>query len=128
MNVSDEQFEQMISQAMNELPEGYVKRLNNVAITFDDDPTPAQRQKLKLREGHTLFGLYEGVPPIKRSGNYSMILPDKITIFKNPITKFAQNIAELKRQIKHTLWHEIGHHYGLDHGRIHDLENGNERH
>src|ERR1044071_6507862 len=123
--MSDEDFEQLINQAMDELPQAYIERLDNVAITYDDEPTPAQREKLRLRCNETLFGLYEGIPLTKRNSGYNLVLPDKITIFKNPILHATNSPAELKRQIKHTLWHEIAHFYGLDHDRIHELENKN---
>lgn len=108
---------------MDELPQEYISRLNNVAIIYADDPTPEQRHELKLRCDQTLFGLYQGIPLTKRNAGYNMVLPDKITLFKNPILHFSQDLAAFKKQVKHTLWHEIAHYYGLDHDRIHQLEN-----
>lgn len=122
MEISDEQFSEIISDAMDELPEEYISRLDNVAITYEDVPTADQRAKLKLRCNQTLFGLYEGIPLTKRGAGYNMVLPDKITIFKLPILSVSQNMDELKKQTKHTLWHEIAHFFGLDHDRIHELE------
>lgn len=115
-------FSVLISQAMDELPQEYIEGLNNVAVTYEDDPSAEQRVKLKLRGRETLFGLYEGIPLTKRSGNYSGVLPDRITLFKNPMLHSSRDMNDLKRQIKHTLWHEIAHYYGLDHDRIHELE------
>jgi predicted Zn-dependent protease with MMP-like domain len=108
---------------MDELPQERIKRLDNVAIVVEDEPTAEQRVKLKLRCDMTLFGLYEGIPLTKRGAGYNLVLPDKITIFKNPIQHYAHDLASLKDQIKRTLWHEIAHYYGLDHDRIHALEN-----
>ena len=122
VDISDDDFAAMISQAMDELPQEYITGLKNVAVTYDDEPTPAQREKLKLRGGDALYGLYEGIPRTQRSGNYSMVLPDKITIFKNPMVQMVPNRDQLKWQVKHTLWHEIAHYYGLDHDRIHEIE------
>lgn len=122
MEISDKQFEQLINAAMDELPQEYIERLDNVAITFDDDPSPSQRKELKLRCHDTLLGLYEGIPLTKRNAGYSMVLPDKITLFKDPIVQLSTDVASLKQQIKHTLWHEIAHYYGLDHDRIHEIE------
>lgn len=123
IEITDEEFDQTISNAMDELPQEYIKRLNNVAIVYADEPTPEQREKLKLRCDQTLFGLYEGVPLTKRGAGYNLVLPDKITIFKNPILYNSIDLDGFKRQVKHTLWHEIAHYYGLDHNRIHELEN-----
>ena len=107
---------------MDELPPKYIEKLNNVLITYEDEPTPEQREKLKLRCNESLFGLYEGIPLTSRGAGYAMVLPDRITIFKNPIMMFSHDLSSFKAQVKHTLWHEIAHYYGLDHDRIHYLE------
>lgn len=122
LDVSDQEFDKLISQAMDQLPEKYIKNLQNVLVTYEDEPTEEQRQKLKLRGNQTLFGLYEGIPRTRRGAGYNLVLPDKITIFKRPILASVSSQEELQEQIKHTLWHELAHYYGLDHGRIHELE------
>jgi predicted Zn-dependent protease with MMP-like domain len=122
MNLSDEEFDLLISRAMDELPEKYIKGLDNVAIVYADDPDEHQRSKTHLNEHSLLFGLYEGIPLTKRGAGYSFVLPDKITLFKNPILTVSHTPEQLFEQIKRTLWHEIAHYYGLDHDRIHDLE------
>ena len=119
---SDEQFDALITRAMDELPQEYISGLQNVAIVMADEPDAVQREKLKLRHDHLLLGLYEGVPRTARTGNEAGILPDKITLFKYPILTVSRNDEELFEQIKRTLWHEIAHYYGLDHDRIHHLE------
>ncbi len=123
MTLSDQVFEQLINRAMDELPQEYIKNLNNVAITYDDNPTPEQLQKQGVRQGSLLLGLYEGIPQTGRGAGYAMVLPDKITLFKNPILAVVHDEQSLFEQIKRTLWHEIAHHYGLGHDVIHRLEN-----
>lgn len=125
--ISDEQFDAIISQAMDELPAEYIEKLNNVLVTYEDEPSSEQREKLKLRCDQTLFGLYEGIPLTKRGNNYTFVLPDKITIFKKPILHYSHDFASFKEQVKRTLWHEIAHYYGLDHDRIHELEQKPQR-
>lgn len=113
--VSQKQFEEFVGDALDALPKRYQERLNNVVIVAEDQPNEEQRQKFHLYNGRTLFGLYEGIPLTRRGNNYSGVVPDKITIFKLP-TEFASNSeAELKEQIRHTVWHEVAHYYGLDH-------------
>ncbi len=121
MNLTDEQFDTLISRAMDELPQEYIKGLNNVAIVMADNPTPEQVQKMKL-QGKLLLGLYEGVPLTHRGNGWSGMLPDKITLFKHQILMIVHDERSLFEQIKRTLWHEIAHYYGLDHDRMHELE------
>lgn len=122
MDISDEQFNNLIAETLDELPAEYTTRLNNVLITYEDEPTPDQRVKLNLRGRETLFGLYEGIPLTNRTGNYSGVVPDRITLFKLPLLRVSPDLESLRAQIKHTLWHEIAHYFGLDHGRIHEIE------
>ena len=122
MEITDDIFDKLISQAMDELPQEYIARLQNVAITYEDAPTPEQLQKQGLSHGQTLLGLYEGIALTRRGDSYGGVLPDKITLFKLPIVHSVHDLDGLKVQIKHTLWHEIAHYFGLDHDRIHEIE------
>lgn len=121
IEVSDGQFQEFITEALATLPKEHIKHLENVAILYEHEPTEEQRRKLALRHDQTLFGLYEGVPLSQRQGA-TRLFPDKITIFIDPMLASAGTVAELKEQIRHTLWHEIAHYYGLGHERIHELE------
>lgn len=122
LEISDEQFSAVIAEVMDELPRTHMDAVKNVAIVYADEPTEEQREKLELRNDQTLFGLYEGVPLTKRQG-VTGFPPDKITIFKNPILSFVSTPQELRAQVKHTVWHEVAHYFGLDHPAIHALEN-----
>ncbi len=122
ISVSNDEFEAMIAEAIDALPERFLDHAKNVAIVWADEPSQEQRVKMKLRPYESLYGLYEGIPLINRGDNYNLVLPDKITIFKHPIVRHAANHEAIKQQVLHTLWHEIAHHYGLDHDRIHELE------
>lgn len=128
LKLNDKEFEQIIADALDSLPQDRVEGLKNIAITYEDDPSPEQRQRLHLRGDQTLYGLYEGIPLTQRPaadsilGGNAMHLPDKITIFKHPILQSASSLEAVKEQVRHTLWHEIAHYYGLDHQRIHELE------
>jgi predicted Zn-dependent protease with MMP-like domain len=122
MILSDEKFEKYLSEAIDDIPKPYSDRLQNVAFILEDDPTPEQRHRLNLYPNETLFGLYEGVPLPRRGGTLKL-LPDKITIFKNPLQAASPDERALKDNIGHTVWHEVAHYYGLDHAMIHNLEN-----
>lgn len=122
-DVTDEEFDLLIQRAMSELPQEYIKNLDNVAILYADDPTPEQLVRNHIDANHLLLGLYEGIPQTSRlSSSYSGVLPDRITIFKNPIRYVTYDDESFFQQIKRTVWHEIAHHYGLGHDRIHVIE------
>lgn len=122
MQLTDEQFDQIITRAMNELPQEYIKGLENVVIVQADDPTPEQLEKMKVDRHHVLLGLYEGIPLTERGSGFSGMLPDKITMFKNSILAVVNDDRELFEQVKRTLWHEIAHYYGLNHNRIDEIQ------
>ena len=122
MQLTDEEFDRLISRAMDELPQEYINGLDNVAIVQADGPTQEQIVKMKLDHQHLLLGLYEGIPLTQRGNNYTFVLPDKITLFKHAILAVSHTPEQLFEQIKRTLWHEIAHFYGLDHSRIDELQ------
>lgn len=121
ITVSDEQFAEFIDDAIESLPKTHREAIDNVAIVYADEPTNEQREAHNLGEYETLFGLYEGIPLADRNGatGYG---PDKITIFKLPITNQSETLGDVKEHVRHTVWHEVAHYFGLDHGQIHALE------
>ncbi|HSX42555.1 MAG TPA: metallopeptidase family protein [Candidatus Saccharimonadales bacterium] len=121
MNLTDEKFQELIDRAFDSLPKTHRDRVRNVAILFSDEPTPEQRHELQLRNDQTLLGLYQGVPLSQRQGRESL-LPDRITLFKWPLMMHSHDEPSLYEQIRHTLWHEIAHYYGLNHDKIRELE------
>ncbi|UTX51215.1 metallopeptidase family protein [Candidatus Saccharibacteria bacterium TM7i] len=123
IDVTDEAFNALISRAMDELPQEYIKGLENVVITYADEPDEHQRKNAHLDEGGGfLLGLYEGVPLTKR-GSGAFSLPDKITLFKHAILAVSPTPEAFYEQIKRTLWHEIAHYYGLEHEDMDRLQN-----
>lgn len=123
ITITESEFDDMVTSAMNELPQQYIQGLQNVAIVIEEEPTQEQLRKQHVHNGQLLLGLYEGIPRIRRGSNYSLVLPDKISLFKKALELVSITKAELQEHIKRTLWHEIAHYYGLDHKRIHELEN-----
>lgn len=122
MELTDAEFDALITRAMDELPQEYITGLDNVAIVMADEPTDEQKEKMKLRENTILLGLYEGIPLVQRGAGYTFVLPDKITLFKNSILRVVSTQEELFEQIKRTLWHEIAHYYGLNHHQMDQLQ------
>ena len=124
--VTNNLFEELVEDGINAIPPPFNGKIENIAFIVEDEPSPEQRRQLGLRCDQTLFGLYEGVPLPLRMGA-TKLMPDKITIFKNPIEHYAKTLKDVKDQVKHTVWHEVAHYFGLDHDRIHELENKNRR-
>ncbi|KKW18511.1 MAG: hypothetical protein UY60_C0010G0028 [Parcubacteria group bacterium GW2011_GWB1_50_9] len=122
MNLSREEFEDMVHGGIRAIPKKFLNLLDNVDIVVEDEPSTAQRRKMKLRSDMTLFGLYEGVPRTKRGSGYSFVLPDKITIFQKPIEEAARDEEHLRRIVRDTVWHEFAHHFGIEEGRVRAIE------
>lgn len=110
--MDNKKFEHLVAEALDSLPKEFTQKLNNVAVVIEDSPTIYQLRKSKLPSWALLFGLYEGIPQTKRGVYYSHI-PDKITIFKNSIERVARTEEEVRAQVRATVIHEIGHHFGL---------------
>ena len=126
------QFERLVARALDELPEDVLAMLDNVEIVVEDEPTPEQIATDRARghgprpeeadeEDDPLFGLYQGIPLTERGQGYSMVLPDKITIFRGPLERACRSRQELMREVRITVVHELGHHLGLDEGRLEEL-------
>lgn len=122
ISITDEEFESFVSAGMDAIPPKYIHNLSNIFFTTQDKPTEEQRVKLKLSNHETLFGLYEGVPLTRRGTGYNLVLPDKITIFKEPMEAAFDTPEQVKEQVRHTVWHEVAHYYGLNHEQIRKLE------
>ena len=125
--ITDSQFEALVAEGIDRIPEDYARHIENLAFVVEDEPTAEQRRKMGLRPHQTLFGLYEGIPLTKRGSGYNLVLPDKITIFKNPILDFCRSFEELRQQVNHTIWHEVAHYFGLDHHEMDAIIQRNRR-
>lgn len=95
--------------------------MENIAFIVEDMPTSEQKAQLRLKENETLLGLYEGAPLPSRMGQ-TKLLPDKITLFKSPLIASSRDKEDLREKIRHTIWHEVAHYFGLDHDRIDELD------
>jgi len=122
MDISQDQFEVYMREAIDNIPKMYKDKLDNVAFKTETVPSKQQRKSLGLRPCDALYGLYEGVPLPQRGGTNHSILPDIITVFMHPMTEMHSNPIDLKKQIYKTVWHEVAHYFGLGHDRIHAVE------
>jgi predicted Zn-dependent protease with MMP-like domain len=111
--VSKARFSRLVEQALEELPESIYERLEEMPIEIQDEPTSAQLDSAHVAEGNLLLGLYRGRPRTVRSVEDSGTLPDVVYIFQKPIESICHDEDSLRQQIRVTVLHEIGHHYGL---------------
>ena len=114
MRYATEQFEQLVGEALDSLPDEIQGWLDNVAVVVGRRPTRSQLARTGLGPGELLFGLYVGVPKTRRGFTYGEIVPDKIIIYQEPIERVCRSPAGIRDCVRKTVLHEIGHHFGLD--------------
>lgn len=120
VRVTEVEFEDLVVEALDTLPGDLLDLMSNVEVTVDRFPTRAQMQRAGIRRG-TLLGLYEGIPLTLRTSSYSLVVPDKITIFQRPIEQICATQAEIVVQVRKTVIHEVAHHFGMGEQRLREL-------
>ena len=111
--MTNDEFEDAVTGAVESLPRDLREAMSNVAILVEDEPPPGSR----------LLGLYQGVPLTERTTSYGGVLPDKITIYRRPLERLAgADPARLRREIRRTVLHEIAHHFGISDERLRELD------
>ena len=106
-------FDRLVSDALDELPDDIRDLMTNVAVTVEDEPPP----------GQPLLGLYEGIPWGKRGPYYAGALPDKITLYRLPLERIAGGDPErLRAEVRRVVFHEIAHHFGISDQRLVDID------
>jgi len=106
-------FDRLVSDALDDLPDDISKLMTNVAVTVEDEPPPGQH----------LLGLYQGIPWGKRGPYYAGALPDKITIYRLPLERISGGDPErLRAEVRRVVFHEIAHHFGISDQRLVDID------
>lgn len=120
--MDDKEIKDEVRQLLDRLPKRFRSRLQNVEIVIEKRPKRDRLKAMGLNpKKDTLYGLYEGVPLPERSALYPPLLPDKITIFSEPLIRNFPDPVELKNQIRLTVLHEIAHYFGIDETEIEEL-------
>ena len=109
--MTEADFEKLVAEAIDSLPENIRKKMDNVAIVIEKRPTRSQ-----------FLGLYQGVPQNVWGRAFGMRLPDKITIFQESLERMVSSPKELKEIVKYTVWHEVAHHFGFSEKGVRKLE------
>ena len=123
VSMSDADFEAAVADGLDMIPEELAARMDNVVVLIADEPEPEQLgpQDYDADGLPALLGLYDGVPLTERDDGWSMVLPDRIHIFKGPLERWCTTREELVEQVAVTVIHEVAHHFGIDDARLHEL-------
>jgi predicted Zn-dependent protease with MMP-like domain len=122
MRVSRDEFEDLVSKALEELPKSFRDRLENIVVVVEDFPPREIMRELGLKSPLGLLGLYQGVPLKRRGTRYGNVLPDRIVIYQRPIEARVRTREELTIRIRRTVMHEIGHFFGLAESELRGIE------
>ncbi len=115
LTIPEPEFQDLVQEALDGLPDEYAKLLTNVAVVVEEEPPPDVRTDLELEDGEDLLGLYQGLPIDKESFfQAGGQLPAKISIYRGPILRLCRTKKEVVQEVRDTVVHEIGHHFGFD--------------
>jgi predicted Zn-dependent protease with MMP-like domain len=112
LDVSRDRFEELVSEALDTIPEDLARLMSNCVILVEEDVPPGTP---------SLLGLYVGTPLTERGEWYSGVLPDRITIYRLPILRMCRDDRDVVDQVRITVIHEVAHHFGIAEDRLHEL-------
>jgi len=112
VEMARDRFEELVAEALDEVPEELLGLMDNVVVLVEDDPEGDDRN---------LLGLYEGYALTARGWDYAGVLPDRITIYRNPTLRICDSEEDVVEEVATTVVHEIAHHFGIDDERLHEL-------
>lgn len=115
MRVPLEEFEDLVARALDSLPEDFAALLDNVVVMVEDEPSDDDLESVGIdpASGDELFGLYQGISQAERDTFYSA-LPDRVVVYRGPLVRACADRRELLREVRDTVIHELGHHFGLE--------------
>ncbi len=125
--LSDSQFEELVGEALDDLPPFFQAQMSNIVVLVETWPSRRLLREMAVPQGQTLLGLYRGVPLTERTHAYNLVTPDTITLFQGPIEHAAREwedgefLDNVREEVWHTVVHEIAHHFGIDDDRLHEL-------
>jgi len=121
MFLNRETFERLVTEALGTLPELFREKMDNVEVVVEDWPDRKTMRQAGVRHPTQLLGFYHGVPQTKRTHQYGLVLPDKITIYRRPILMRCRTAEEIRQTIHRVVRHELAHHFGIDNDRLREI-------
>ena len=122
MPLTREEFTRLVEEALLEIPRRFRTEMRNVAVIVEDHPSPHILEELEVAPGDTLFGLYQGTPLPERSWGPGNVLPDRISIYQQPIEEACADEEEIRDCVAETVIHEFGHYFGMSEEQIEEIE------
>jgi predicted Zn-dependent protease with MMP-like domain len=117
-----EHFEELVRRGLDLIPDEIHSRMDNVDIEVQHMPSAQQLSAAGVPHGHTLLGLYVGIPLTRRTSGYNMAMPDRIIIFQGPLERISRNEDALVDRVRDTVIHEVAHHFGISDERLDEIE------
>src|SRR5436190_23630597 len=117
-----QRFEQLVAEALDDIPKRFRAAMKNVAVVVEDDPPPHVLEEMEIEPPDSLFGLYQGTPLPERSWGYGNTLPDRISIYQRPIEDACEDEDEIRECVAETVIHEVGHYIGMNEEQIEEIE------
>jgi len=125
--LADSQFEELVGEALDALPPFFQAQMDNIVILVEKWPSRRTLREMAVPPGETLLGLYHGIPLTERTHAYNLVAPDTITLFQGPLEEAAREgeegafVERVREEVRHTIIHEIAHHFGISDDRLHEL-------
>jgi len=114
-------FERFVAEALETLPELFREKMDNVEVVVEDWPDRETMRRAGVRHPAQILGFYHGVPQTKRTHQYGLVLPDKISIYRQPILMCCRTLEEVRRTVHRVVRHELAHHFGIDDDRLREI-------
>jgi predicted Zn-dependent protease with MMP-like domain len=121
VRIARSEFEELVEEALAGIPEDFREKLENVDVFVEDRPSAAERRELGLRPGETVFGVYRGAPVQDSAYGGRLELPNSITIYRKPFERTCRSRQEIIHEVRRTVLHEVGHHFGMSEARLREL-------
>jgi predicted Zn-dependent protease with MMP-like domain len=121
IKLDQKEFEEAVVSALRSLPKMMKKKMENVDVVVEDRASQELLEDMDLRSPYHLLGLYQGIPYDRRGFYYGNVLPDKITLFKDPIERLCRTREEVEEKVREVVIHEVGHYFGLNDERLREL-------
>ena len=117
-----QEFDRLVERACARIPLPFRRKLANIAVIVEQEPSPRELRAARVSPGATLLGLYRGRPLTVRSVSDGFVMPDQIIIFQGPHERLAHSLAHLEKMVAETVWHEVAHYFGMDEARVRRAE------